>query len=719
VPWTAQEEASFNAMLAYKMLLISQAHGSVASSQQYSYWGWDSDQDSQLCRRINSVLMTHPTDQNMGLLSDDQTGVFGWVYVMFGSEMGAGQTTTLGPQQLAVPGIYGSQAAELNSSAGSSGKLPSLLQWSTGGADVLQFCTRGYYPPFGATYINPGWSNGMMANPDGSGGWRDGCYGAACLSYGCGSTGGLAWNMEGPGRFWCWGMPYAKLKVTESTPAGMTRAEVLQNVLSWLDGTLTLALPGEDRWQPYAGAPEILSVTPGYWTTSPSGYITGQPSAPGVDYPDPTGTDAYRTSYFNQPGQRYISTSTPGNTGLDCADLDFQFPWYAYITTNLGGVETVEDTAAVPPALPTDDTVVFKGLLVEDPDQSWTRYALASGQLPSVILNYGTPVPVVAGYYASVTGDTGDELYATYGATAPALSWDNRYKLECEAVAHWPDTLLYGARPAALYWSMFPGHRMFVPGTGNLLTDNVDGWYAFRRIFDIDPTQSPAGRAGSSWNEARFGFTSLLAQGRVVAFDYRSIPCWNPDLNYDLDANTPADAVADKFPVRCRLFTDYTTYVDSLGYPPGAQPYRWPDNQPPEASYVEGGCYLVDTGAPVFHFRITDDPAKPDPQDSVTGSSGDKQIVFSYILKYGVPPYRTWVEFDPLFNSIWGSQGSYVFPLETGISASGPHTSVLILNGSDGLPPGSYWITLQGEDSGSPIAIDHYYYTNSQMVFAP
>ncbi len=359
--WTAVEEAQFNLLLQKKMLLISQAHSAMDRTGSgwtyyYNYWGWDNDPDSQFAVHLNNSPLSHTTDQNMGLMSNEDNGVFGWLSVMFASDMGKGQANTRGPQRLGLPAVYGQNAAERNLLAGSSGKLPTTMKWASGGTDVLQFCSRGWYPPFGSTYINPGWTQGMQANPTGSGGWDDGNYGACNLSYGNVSAGGASWQAAGPGRFWCWGMPYAKLTVTGSAPAGMTRAEMLQNVLAWLDGTLTFGGAGGggaagSGWSPYEGDPEIISVMPGYWTSAASPtFNRGAVVQPGVAYPDTTGTDVYKTNYTNLAGQRYISTTQAGNNGSNTNDVDFQFPWYAYITTTNGVVETSVDTTTVPPA---------------------------------------------------------------------------------------------------------------------------------------------------------------------------------------------------------------------------------------------------------------------------------------------------------------------------------------------------------------------------------
>jgi len=362
-------------------------------------------------------------------------------------------------------------------------------------------------------------------------------------------------------------------------------------------------------------------------------------------------------------------------------------------------VETSPDTTVVPPALVTDDTAAYRGLLVNDTDGNWTRYTPPAGQLPNVVLNnQGTqgPPPAVAGYFTSATGNSGDEIYASYGNSPASLSWSNSNKLECEAIAHWPETMVYGALPAKMYWSMFPGHRIYMPGTSTFVTDSAEGWDAFRRIFDIDPTVTPAGRAGAAWNAGNFTFTGLLAEGRIVEFDYRTVNGWNPDLNRDTDSNTPADAAADKFPIRCRLFTDYTTYIDSDPGTGGVQPYVWPNNQPPTTSYVEGGCYVVDTGLPVYRVKLT---TNGDPL--VAGSTGNYTISLPFRLKFGSPNYTVTCDAD--YNGTWGSAPSgRVFPV-TGFD----NTTAGVKTGSVAIttmPDGNYNFAIRVVDAAGDVS---------------
>jgi hypothetical protein len=726
--WTEEEEAQFNLMLKQKMLLISQAHSAMdlagnGWTGSANYWGWDGELDSQLCQHLDFSPMTHATDQNMGLTSNEINGLYSWHSIMLSSDMGKGKDDSRGPQYLGFQGSS-NNAAELYLSTGSSEKKPKKLQWATGGTDVLQFCCRGWYPPFGASWVNPGWLNGMQSNPSSGGAWDDaGTNEYTLLSYGNSTSGGASWQAPGAGKFWCWGMPYAKLSVTESTPAGMTRAEVLRNVLAWLDSDLRFKNIGDkDNWELYSGAPEIVSVRPGYWDSSSAAFTYGDESVTGVDYPDPTSTDVYRTGYFNHPGERFITTATQGNEGLNFGDIDFQFPWYAYITTTDGIVETSPAATVVPPALHTNDTLVVKGLLVSDSNVTWSRYKPADGMLPNCQLNLNIPAAGIAGYFISQAGDDGDESYAKYGVNTPALTWDNQSKLEVEAIAHWPEGLMYGAFPAKLYWSMYPGHRMFLPGTGTLISASADGWYSFRKLFDIDPSASPAGRTGSSWNAANFSYTSAVGAGRVVAFEYNKIAAWNPDLNLDQDSNLAGDGPADKFPIRCRLFTNYAQYSDSSSTTPGYQPYVWPNHEPPPASYIEGGCYVVDAGQAVFPFRILDDPAMPDPADTVTGSNGNYQIIFSFILQSGVPSYSVQFELDPTPDMSFGDAGSYVYQLGLPFSfaAPGAQSITFALNGAITPPPaGSYWVALRGLDNDVPVMSSTYFYTAKPLVLAP
>ena len=93
-------------------------------------------------------------------------------------------------------------------------------------------------------------------------------------------------------------------------------------------------------------------------------------------------------------------------------------------------------------------------------------------------------------------------MRAYYGAEPASVTIDNMNEITAECVAHWPETLVYGGfeypdgsgftlpvSDPALYWSMYPGQNMLVPGTFNEIPGDVaEGWDVYRYIFDIDPS---------------------------------------------------------------------------------------------------------------------------------------------------------------------------------------------------------------------------------------
>jgi hypothetical protein len=114
-------------------------------------------------------------------------------------------------------------------------------------------------------------------------------------------------------------------------PGAMTRAELLQNMLAWLDSTLTFGAGGGAEFGEYVGPPEIVQVTPISWAGIGGDITPGASSLTGVHYPDPSSTDVYRGG-VNAGNENYIRRSAgPNETGLNGNDVDFQFPRYAYI----------------------------------------------------------------------------------------------------------------------------------------------------------------------------------------------------------------------------------------------------------------------------------------------------------------------------------------------------------------------------------------------------
>ena len=213
--------------------------------------------------------------------------------------------------------------------------------------------------------------------------------------------------------------------------------------------------------------------------------------------------------------------------------MDFQFPWYAYIVDVAGdGVDIGTND---------DDTVTYGGLLLEDPDGTWARdttlgyYDNPDGDpVPGAVMAT-MPEVVVAGYYvATPTGDSGDEVRASYGPGVATLSWDNKDLLSVETIAHWPPELDYAGMSIGLYWSMYPGQEMLDPYNYPNTIPVDSSWETFRSAFDVDPSvalterDTPANPAQEAWNRPAFNYSEALSSGRTVSFNYRSIGSWNP-----------------------------------------------------------------------------------------------------------------------------------------------------------------------------------------------
>jgi hypothetical protein len=459
----------------------------------------------------------------------------------------------------------------------------------------------------------------------------------------------------------------------------------------------------------------------GYHTESSSWTWDGTAG----NYPDQTAELGYDVNVYRSTppdSGNYVVTSSPNNDWVNGNDVDFQFPWYACIVdANGDGVQLGHGNNA-------DDTVFFAGLLLEDPDGSWVRDLTldyyspthSNSSVPSVVIDGFDPPVQVAGYYVSTLPDTGDEVRAYYGAAPASVTIDNDSEITAECVAHWPLDLTYGGfeYPAGsgrmlpvstpvLYWSMYPGHNMTEPGTGlEIPLATADGWGTYRHAFDIDPSVSIAQRnAGSAWNRPEFTFHDAASGGRTVTFDYRQVPGWMPDLNYD---GTIDDL--DKFPVRVRLFTDHQDYLTwPTGWPdhlqdPGVNPELggpiWDPDDPGFSipDYIEGGAYIVDQGAPVYPFMLIDDPSQPDPHETVGGGPGWYNVTYYYILVGGLPPYD--IEFNLGYDPSYAGPGDpfdmtgYISSNTAIHGASGPHSFAA---GWD-VPVGDYWAAARATD---------------------
>ena len=648
--WTAAEIDNYLKLMndGHQVLLVSQSHGYQNSTTPLPY-GW---QVYYGCtNRPASVpggQERHPWAASLAL--ELGIGLYGGDYFPSAPTNLTGliQNGMFGPDSAAATG-------ERYDGAGSSTKLPITFELSTSGT---QYCGIGYWSPWmGGWASGPYFRGGMAASP-------------AFLGY---NLGYLSWgnlqapdsnigffpnytHTSGPGKLWIIGYPYSKLRVLSAAGgATMTRAEVLKNMLGWLNSGLVWGAGPSVAYDEYAGPPEILQVMPGWWEAGEfhTGAAAQTWTGTAGNYPDQSSSNVYRNS---DPGSgNYVLTSTPNNDWINGNDVDFQFPWYAYIVdVDDDGVETGEGNND-------DDIVTFGGLLLEDPDGTWTRepifgyYGNLNGDpVPSVVSDSFLPPVVVAGYYvAAVTGDSGDEVRANYGSDAPSFSWDNQNEMVVETIAHWPP----GLTPGQVYWSMYPGQNMFDPYNYPNLIPDQSNWDAFRTI-DVDPSimllarDAPSNAGQIQWNRSAYMFSDATSAGRTVAFDYRTAYSWHPDLNRD-----GVRDINDKFPIRCRLFTDFADmagWVDTWPnhlYNPGSEPGpSWPTDPPSgdDGDFVEGGCYVIDTGQPVYPVVIADDPMMPDPGNPLAYEWIDYQeykLHLYFRIYGGLLNYQT-VKFD-------------------------------------------------------------------------
>ena len=461
----------------------------------------------------------------------------------------------------------------------------------------------------------------------------------------------------------------------------------------------------------YDGPPEIIQVNIGTWHDGAYDFGNASLTWDGAtgDYPDQSMANPYLTS--DPFAGDYIVTTSRNNDWKNGNDIDFSFPWYAYIVdVNGDGVQTGAGNNA-------DDTVFFGGLLLDDPGMAWARdeslnyygaEPAPDNGVPSVVIDGFDPPVVVAGYYVSTTGDAGGEVRAGYGMAPASTTIDNANKVTAECIAHWPQTIRYGgvflpggylqSSDPRLIWSMYPGHNLPVPdeynftGVGKLEATPL-GWDSYRWMFDVDPGVTVDAREDAAdWNKPVFPTTDRYTEGRVVYFDYSTIPHWNPDLNRDGDDNSLGiNDTGDKFPVRVRLITEYSDYVLWDGtWPdhlpdPGIDPAEggpiWYDDEqdPPMyyadwPDYLEGGAYVVDTGAPVYPLAVRPSRFADPPHLCVSGNTGDYEITFNYRIEYGTPQYTMdfnigfeYTTADPLTS--FGTRGISYYGMTTHSSA--------------------------------------------------
>ena len=548
----------------------------------------------------------------------------------------------------------------------------------------------------------PGIQDGFSAADASSGSWPDVSMSGGCETSNNTWPGGTTDPLV-PGhpiKHWHIGYPWATCTFN-GVSGEIEKRFMLQNVLMWLDPTITLGGGGPGTgFTEYSGQPEILAVTPMYYDGSGAlvkGFTTQTYSAPsgygGGAYPDQTGTNVYRNT---DPGSgNYVYTINPNNDWINGNDVDFQFPWYAYVYDPDDSLSEYDwDGFGAAPAVSGDEVLVgYAGLLIDDPDTIWDRDAIVSFDDTDFVDVAGWSLLTwhnVPGYYVTTTDvvgtpglDTAEK--ASYGTDMPALTFDNQYPLIAEALAHWPSS----AGLTDLMWAMFPGHGMIDPSTGDEIPWDT-GFDVFQETFEIDPSVTVAERdspppLATAWNRNNFNALGTTDGGRYVEFNFRNATNWYGDLNGDGVIND-----LDKFPVRCRQ------YVAPLPISAGIWPDHMfnPGSEPAggvltsDGDYIEGGCYVVDNGLPVFDLVIFDGPG-PDPFEAggfdwVGGD--DFTVHLDYGLRWGVGPYT--VELDADYDPSAGpspelsfglNDPGQVYTVETGSFDMGYRTNDVVV----------------------------------------
>jgi hypothetical protein len=503
------------------------------------------------------------------------------------------------------------------------------------------------------------------------------------------------------------------------SPGTCQRWHIMLNMLASLDNTIGSGTNGGNSFGSYSGTPEIVSVTPHQFLNA-GGVNQGNTSVNGTTYPDNVAApgfdqNVYRRTNTGLPGgSNYVINSAArsavvgvGDDTINANDAQFDFPFYAYVVDPNGSVG-----AGGTGTLSGDETITYGGLLLVN-NGTWTRVNPAgAGYKPWATLTAGLASNLqksAAGYYWGTAGTFGGTVRASYGTQIPNLTFDNRDgAVSFECIAHWPTSLTYFTNPATVRWSLYPAH-----GVNDI--NNPGHYYGERSSFftkwisdtDIDPSVTPPATWGSppvaapkrsgantfSFNIPDFNYVGNLGQGRVADFNYGTVKGWDGDLDRDNvrgeDGITVGVTPDDKFPARCRIFTNFAKY---LGYTPSdtSSPQKWvnlgygltgfPDNVPDPTSFIEGGCYVVDKGPAITKVAITDDPAKTDPKDNVSSPAANiYDVKLGFIILYGDPGYV--VEYNPDFTGtgIWavvpGLPNNTTDPMDpvNGYPANGSH----------------------------------------------
>ncbi|MEZ5337334.1 MAG: hypothetical protein R3F46_03640 [bacterium] len=237
---------------------------------------------------------------------------------------------------------------------------------------------------------------------------------------------------------------------------------------------------------------------------------------------------------------------------------------------------------------------------------------------------------------------------------------------------------------------MFPGHKSVkYNGGGTAVGYYAEGgilWEDFIEDHDIQ-----TGRDLWGYLRSDYSFTTP-GEGRTVDFDYGTVVGWNGDLN----RNGVFGEAADKFPVRVRFFTDIDAYDDYF-FDINGYPNFWPDGD----SFIEGGCYVVDDGAPNYPVIISDDVNEEDPLDTVSGVGPDYDVDLFFQIDFGTGPYD--VDLDWNYNFIaWGNSG-FTQPVGT-YATNGPQFAAVNVDPTPAGGDGNYFFSLMVTDSSLPTS---------------
>jgi hypothetical protein len=136
---------------------------------------------------------------------------------------------------------------------------------------------------------------------------------------------------------------------------------------------------------------------------------------------------------------------------------------------------------------------------------------------------------------------------------------------------------------------------------------------------------------------------------------------------------------------------------------PGAPPPASINLAPTDPNYptfIEGGCYVVDYGDPVYTVQAVDDPFQLDPRDQVAfvGGSGPTytwNVTLGYNIKFGIPNFT--VQLDPAYDGVFGPAFITISP-GGGYTSGGAKTNIVPITALEG----NYSFAVRVMDTNAP-----------------